>query len=233
MPTTLARCCRDSFNDLVRLDQQGLWDGQPERPGRFQINHQLELRRLLYGKVSRLGASPLGRAARRWRDRHLRELARTLNYEQVKALHDNPMKSMLVPFIHAATPSLCKLDVAIFETDDELGFITSDHPCVWFDAEAYKRPPMWRTPALMYESIEISLPMSPRHCVVLNRRGVNGYIKATPLIVDHMNKRTRFQADKHFVARLNQTKSIWFDPGEEPEDSWEKTQGKEKQAELE
>ena len=38
---------RPSLNDLVRSQQQRLWDGQTERPRCFQIDDQLEARRLL------------------------------------------------------------------------------------------------------------------------------------------------------------------------------------------
>jgi hypothetical protein len=150
----------------------------------------------------------------------------SLSYGDVKALYKNPLQKMLGPMIRTLTPLLRKLDVLMLETDDEIGFITSDHPCVWFDAEAYKRPPLYRGPALMYESVEISLPLSPRHCVLLNRRGLTGYITATPLMLDEMNRRTRFHADEHFVVRVNRVKPVWFDPGVEPDDSWDKVQHK-------
>jgi hypothetical protein len=155
---------------------------------------------------------------------------RSLSYENVKALHENPLQHMMGPMLRALTPMLCKLDILVLETDDKIGFITSDSPCVWHDAEAYKRPPMYQGPALMYESIEISLPLSPRHSVVLNRRGFSGYISATAQMIDEMNRRTRFAADEHFVVRVNQTNLTWFDPGVEPEDSWEKVRAREEVA---
>src|ERR1700687_2069569 len=42
-----------SLNHLVRSNQQRLWDRKPERPRCFQIDDQLEARRLLDGKVGR------------------------------------------------------------------------------------------------------------------------------------------------------------------------------------
>lgn len=142
---------------------------------------------------------------------------RGLDYDQVKALCENPIQTMLNPIIQTVTPLLCRLNIAIFETDDEIGFITSDNPCVWFDAEAHKRPPFYRSPGLIYESIEVTLPVSPHQCICLNRRGISGYIKAKPLIVDEFNKRTRFSADQHFVVCSNQTRTTWFDPGVKPD----------------
>lgn len=122
--------------------------------------------------------------------------------------------------MNAAVPLLRALDFAILTTDDSVGFITSDNPCVWCDPLAYKRPPMHRQPALMYESIEITMPVSPKECILLNRQGVNGYRKIPP---DAMNRRTRLFADESFVVNKNVKKDIWFEQGVEPDDSWDKT----------
>lgn len=155
-----------------------------------------------------------------------------LDYDQVKAFCENPIQNMLKPIIQTVTPLLCRLDIAVFETDDDIGFITSDNPCVWVDAEAYKRPLLYRSPGLKYESIEITLPISSYQCIWLNRRGVSGYTKATTLIVDEFNKRTRFYADRQFVVCSNQTRAIWFEPGVEPEDSFDKIHAKESVSET-
>jgi predicted CoA-binding protein len=155
-----------------------------------------------------------------------KEIPILLNYEQVKAISETPLQEMLLPMIRVSTPLLLKLDLSILSTTDVLGFITSDNPCVWFDSEAYKRPPFYRGPALMYETIEITLPVSPRQSICLNRKGIKDYLAIPGLIVDEINRRTRFLAERFFVARKNQKKEIWFDPGVEPEDSWEKMQNK-------
>ena len=78
----------------------------------------------------------------------------------------------------------------------------------------------------MYESIEISMPVSPKQCVLLNRRGLTGYMAATPRMLDEINRRTRFMCDEHFIVRMNRPNAAWFDPGVEPEDSWEKVRAR-------
>lgn len=156
----------------------------------------------------------------------------SLTYEQVKELHDNPMQKMLLPMIQTTTPLLCKLDFAIFVSNDEVGFITSDHPCVWFDPESYKRPPLYRGPALMYKTIEITMPLSPSHCLLLNRQGITGYVEATQTILDELNRRARFSAENYFVVRQNFKKDHWFDSGIEPDDSWEKQHARKARSET-
>ena len=96
-----------------------------------------------------------------------------MGYEQVKAIVDNPLQMTIPTMIKVETPALYKLtDLAIFETSESPGFITSDHPCVWYDPEWYKRSLMLQTPALMYDTIEITLPISPRQIIVLNRKRI-------------------------------------------------------------
>ncbi|SRR6266550_756359 len=146
----------------------------------------------------------------------------SLAYEDVKRLVEKPMETMLIPQIATATPLLAGLDVVVLNCETEPGFITSDNPCVWFDPEAYKRPPFYEAPGLIYESIEISLPVSPRQVIVLNRRGHSGHRDVPEWKVDAFNRRTRFQCAEYFVSSSNATKPIWFDPGVEPEDSWRK-----------
>lgn len=147
---------------------------------------------------------------------------RSLTYDEVKALAEKPLQTAMISFIEEGAPLLAGLDFAVFTSNTGLRFITSDNPCVWFDAEAYKRPPAYQGLALMYESIEITLPVSPRQIVLLNRRGVSGNFPASEEIVDELNRRTRFNCAEYFVSDTNTTRPIWFDPGTEPEDSWRK-----------
>lgn len=147
-----------------------------------------------------------------------------LYYEDVKRLVEAPMATMLPVMIAAETPQLARLDLAVFCATDSLGFITSDHPCIWHDSEAYKRPPFYRSPALMYPTIEITLPVSPRRCILLGRQGTNGFFEANSRMMDEINRRTRFGCEEYFVVCRNEQRNIWFDPGKEPADSWENVQ---------
>jgi hypothetical protein len=151
-----------------------------------------------------------------------------LTMGEVREMVDNPVGTILVPMIQAEIDHLPKLDFAVFYTDTSPGFITSDAPCVWSDPEAYKRPPLYRIPALGYKTIEIILPISPAQCVFLNRRGMTGYQYAPADIVREANSRIRFGASEYYAVNQNIVDDFWFDPGIEPEDSWEKQQARNK-----
>ncbi len=145
----------------------------------------------------------------------------SLGYDDVKRLAEKPMQTMLGPVVEEVTFLLMPLDFLVLVSVGS-AFITSDHPCVWFDPEGYKRPPMYQAPALIYESIEITLPVSPRQLILLNRRGLSGYFDAPERVIDEYNRRTRFHCTEYFVTDSNATKAVWFDRGVEPEDSWRK-----------
>lgn len=150
----------------------------------------------------------------------------SLNYDQVKRMAERPIQTLLAPEVAAATPIYNKMALAVFETDKTSSFITSDSPCVWFDPEAYKRPPLYRSPGLACKTIEVTLPVSPTHLLLFNWQGLDGYIAVNDKIVDSVNRKTRFHCYESFIVNGNYKKSIWFDPGIEPEDSWEKVRSK-------
>jgi len=143
-----------------------------------------------------------------------------IDLEDLRETVDRPMQAMFLPMFQAEFSGLMPLDIVVMQTKARPGFITSDAPCVWFDPDAYKRPPMLQSPGLIYPKIEISLPVSPSLLVCLNRRGVHGYVNMRDEFVDaQINRRTRVHADQNFVVNRNMKVDIWFDPGVEPEDS--------------
>jgi hypothetical protein len=159
---------------------------------------------------------------------------KSMGIAEVRKLVEQPLQIMLGHMISAETPLLARLDVAIwYRNEHDTGFITSDAPCVWFDPEAYRRPPLYRAPALGYETIEITLPISPTHCLFLNRKGVEGYMEVPANIVDDTNRRTRFKSNERFVVRREMTNPFWFHRGEEPPDSWDRQHGHNDDQEVE
>ena len=59
---------------------------------------------------------------------------------------------------------------------------------------------------------------------------MKGYQFASAEVVAEANRRIRFDAHEYYVVNQNMTDDFWFDPGIEPEDSWEKEQAREKKA---
>lgn len=83
-------------------------------------------------------------------------------------------------------------------------FVTSDSPCVW---EA-----MIGLPGLANKSLEISLPLSPRHLLLVSRQPrPNAYQEIPEDLVDYLNWRTICHCDEYFISSGQQTKPIWFE----------------------
>ncbi len=148
---------------------------------------------------------------------------RGLSVDDVRDLRDKPLQRMLPSMLSKITPVLEKMDLAVLNAPKGHYFLTTDDPCVWFDPDAYKRHPFYRSPGLAYPKIEITLPISPDQTVLFNRQGTGGYRNVPAAVVDELNRRTRAHAHKYFVFNQNETNPFWFYPGAEPEDSWEKT----------
>ncbi|MEX3896316.1 DUF4238 domain-containing protein [Paraburkholderia sp. BR10954] len=146
----------------------------------------------------------------------------SLTHEQVRQLATKPLQHMIGPTLRITVPVLQKMDAAIFCTDDPIGFITSDAPCTWFDPEAYKLPPFYRSPGLGIKTIEVTMPISPQQCLCLNWQGWTGYIDTPMELVDDFNRRHRYHCKEHFVVCRDSQNAYWFQEGTMPDDAWEK-----------
>lgn len=124
--------------------------------------------------------------------------------------------------IELMPPLLYQMSLAILETDDDLGFITSDNPCVLFNPELYKLPPIYRNPGLGQEKIEVRLPLTPHHLLLFSHRNLRGYLSAPTELVDEINRIARIYCSRHFISWKGDTKPIWFHIPKMPEDAWEK-----------
>lgn len=136
----------------------------------------------------------------------------TMNIEQAREIAQNPIHDVMAAGFKMV-PGLFALDMAIMTTPQIPGFITSDAPCVWFDAEARKRPWPHNAPGLEWPTIEITLPLSPSRMLFLNRggiRGLRGYMDTPDQLVDEFNRRTCGHGNEHIVVSRNVRKGIWF-----------------------
>jgi hypothetical protein len=147
-----------------------------------------------------------------------------IGLEEVRELAANAMQSMLEPFIAAEFPLLTRMKCIILCTENDPGFITSDDPVSWFDPEWHKKPPLFRSPAFVDPKLEITFPLSPHQMLMLMHGDPGISYQEIPVsIVSDLNRRTRFLCHKQFVVKRAYLEPSWFDPGTEPDDSWERT----------
>lgn len=146
-----------------------------------------------------------------------------LTLNDVRRLEAQPIQEMIWPTLRTIIPALEKMHTAVLCTDSPLGFVTTDTPCTWFDPEAYKLQPIFRSPGLGVPTIEVTLPISPRQCLVItHRRDFRGYIDVNQRVVDEINRRHIAHCDESFITHSEATRPIWFEQRPMPEDAWEK-----------
>jgi hypothetical protein len=136
------------------------------------------------------------------------------------------MEHTLLPYLEAELPLLMRMRCAILCTNSDPGFVTSDNPVVWFDPEAHKRPPMYRSPAFMYPKLQITFPLSPAQLLLLvhGKPGLE-YIEIADRDVQEANRITRGHCFKEFVVKRDFVNSQWLDRGTMPPNAWELVEG--------
>jgi hypothetical protein len=93
---------------------------------------------------------------------------------------------------------------------DELGFITADSPCVWFDPKA-RNPFPFNHPGLGCETVEVTLPMSRSRVLLFSWSDVRRYADVNhPDGVDEINVEQEVICSEYFVVPRNQTRPTWF-----------------------
>jgi hypothetical protein len=112
---------------------------------------------------------------------------------------------MLPDIIEGDLPILARMNLVIFTTDDDVGFLTSDHPCVWFD-ERVRHGPL----SLRSKTIEVSMPVSPRSLALLCWENLPSYKSMSHPELDNANRMQQANCDEYFVVRRDAIKSEWF-----------------------
>ena len=125
--------------------------------------------------------------------------------------------------VEVQAPMLFTMPMSILVTEDELGFITSDNPCIWNVPNAHRLPPGLRYPSLSQPEIEISLPLTPQHMLLISHRVYPLYVDVKQTTVDDANRLRWLDCTEEFVSWKGETRPHWLDPGKEPDDAWEKT----------
>jgi hypothetical protein len=146
---------------------------------------------------------------------------KSLSHDQVRQLAKAPLPALVPGTLHALTPVLTQMSMLIFNTDDPIGFVTSDRPVCWFDPTAYRRLPANRHLSIQNKNIEISMPISPRQCVLFYWGEKEGYVDASAAALLEFNQRHVANCDEQFVVRANYTNPAWFVQYPLPTDAWE------------
>ena len=126
-----------------------------------------------------------------------------------------PLQELTFPMIAAQLSVFAQVNikVGILYHDFDIGFVTSDTPCVWFDPEAAKAPlPFQGAVGLGSRTVEVTLPITPKQALILSHHDhLEGYVPLSDVALIHeMNRRIIAHCDKEFVSSRPNTHPWWF-----------------------
>ena len=148
--------------------------------------------------------------------------SRGWSIDDVRKFEERTLQYMLPSIMSFELPVMARMAIAVFRTDDPVGFVTTDTPVMYFDPDAYKRQPIYRSPGLGCKSIEITLPLSPKLCLALTHQPeFSGFIDTPHRALNELNRLRIYCADKNFISCKNEIRPEWFQHPSMPEDSWE------------
>ena len=128
---------------------------------------------------------------------------------------------MMVHSLTTILEFLDKMSKAILFNDNG-SFITSDTPSDLYNPNAYKLPPIYRNPGLAVKDVEFMFPISQFAMFVATWSNLKGAKVISETEPTHLNRLYRFNCHEYYITRDGITDPAWFDPGQEPDDSWEK-----------
>ena len=154
-------------------------------------------------------------------EQHNSELRASL---ETAAMLDNLRPNYVAITLPTVAPLYYGMSMAIFVAPATDRFITSDSPTVWYNPEAYKWPPFWRSPGLAQQKIEVTMPLTPQYALYLSHNErIGGFQPLTSSLVQELNRRTRFHCGQWFVSWQGEVRDFWFIGAPPPEDRWENT----------
>lgn len=148
-----------------------------------------------------------------WKNIELPSAEESPALQEMQRIAEGPVGPLVVETIRAKLPIIARMSLAVLSTNDDVGFISSDNPCVLFDEDAQHRPPLLQSPVLVSRNSELTLPISPSQSIILSWKSFDGYQSIPVKVLDDLNRKTRFCCEQHFIARRNVKRDAWFDPG--------------------
>jgi hypothetical protein len=140
-----------------------------------------------------------------------------ITIDEARDIVEHPITTHMGHSVKTQLKEFNSFDKAVIYTEINQGFITSDNPVVWADPFVSRLPKHLRSVGLRNRTIEITMPITPRHLLFLNKYGVNGYINLMDYSSEsrvetilNANMRTFAYARKYVIKNKNQINWNWI-----------------------
>ena len=141
---------------------------------------------------------------------------------ETAAMVENARPQLVAMSLQMLSELYYGMSMGIFVAPENCHFITSDSPTVWYNPEAYKLPPFWRSAGLAQEKVEVTMPLTPKFALYLSHyEKITGYLNVPARVVQDLNRRTRFHCEQWFISQNGEVREEWFEVIPLPEDRWE------------
>lgn len=118
-------------------------------------------------------------------------------------------KLTLMETVPEITKILLQMNLAIFCTNKNGSFITSDAPCFLFNHRL-----QWQrffSPTFGQKNVEVRMPLSPEIAICFSwANNLRGYLNISPDWVHELNRMIYGHSHKHFIANSSKLKRGWF-----------------------
>jgi hypothetical protein len=124
----------------------------------------------------------------------------SVSINEVRDLVENTMEYVLPPGLEVWFSGLSQMSMIVLCAEGPRQFITSDNPCVIVDRSVRKKS---FYPATIFDhAVQISVAVSPSQALVYSHLAIPfSYTRATPGVVDALNRRTVHRAKELIASR--------------------------------
>lgn len=130
-------------------------------------------------------------------------------YAEIAEMVSEPAPAWVAGAAQVYLPVLARMRLTMLRTNDSIGFITSDSPCMLRDADVGSYPPFFRSPQIGSPKAEVTLPLSPGLCVHFSWGGKEADLTVAAETLGLVNALTCAASAQHVVVCRNEFRPDW------------------------
>lgn len=131
----------------------------------------------------------------------------SLSLDDVRRIVEFPTQHLMAGEIATYLPLVAGMHMMVLRTEDPVGFVTSDDPCIWINDQLNDGPPLVKD----LGDFGILMPLSPRQLLFMNP-SMSCYGRSTSIeYVTILNAMSVQHASEHVVVCRNEIRREWLE----------------------